>query len=235
MQRAAAILTLTSALLAGQQSLAAAPLQRLRGTITQVDTHQMTLSTRQGQTVTLDLTNDTKFAGLAKSSLDEVQPGDFIGTATKGPPDFMVALEVVVFPETMRGTGEGQYPWDTITDTTQSSAPATASTMTNGTVATSHTLADPTTHSTMTNGSVSRGEVSAGGRTITVTFTDPKTGRKGSSKVLLPPTAPVVLVHPADRSVAEVGAKAFVIASGEGNHLTALRVLAGENGVTPPM
>ncbi len=236
MKRATAILSLTSALIYGQASLAVTPLQRLRGTIEQVSGNQMTFVTRDGRTVTLDLTSSTKYAGLTKSSLDEVQPGDFIGTATKGPPSFMVALEVVVFPESMRGTGEGQYPWDSIPDTTEGKAAAsTASTMTNGTVDTSKPNADPTTTSTMTNGTVSQGEVSAGGRTINVSYTDPQTKQTGRAKVFLPPTAPVVLVQPADQGVAKVGAKAFIIASGEGSHLTALRVLAGENGVVPPM
>jgi hypothetical protein len=237
MNRAAAILTLTAALLYGQRSFAQS-VQRIRGTIEQISGDQMTVKTREGQTLTLALSGETKYAGLKKSSLDEVQPGDFIGTATKGPKNFMVALEVVVFPETMRGTGEGQYGWDTIPDTTQGQgATATDSTMTNGNVDTSHTMSDPTstTHSTMTNGAVSAGEVSAGGRTITVSYTDPKTHQTGKSKILLPPTAPVVLVQPGDKATAVVGAHAFIIASGEPGHLVALRLLVGENGVVPPM
>ena len=233
---AAAFLTVSYAVLYDPSSFAVTSMQRLRGTIEQVSPTQMTLRTTDGKTLTLDLGAQTKYAGLTKSSLDEVQPGDFIGTATKGPPSFMVALEVVVFPESMRGAGEGQYPWDSITDTTQGGAARTGSTMTNGNVDTSHTLTDPTdVKSTMTNGTISHGEVSAGGRTITVSYTDPKTHQTGHAKILLPPTAPVVLVHPADQAVAAVGAKVFVVASGEGQHLTALRVLAGVNGVTPPM
>ena len=237
MRHLAALLTISSALVCGSTSLAVTPLERLRGTITEVSPHQMTLTTTDGKAITLGLTDQTKYAGLAKSSLDEVQPGDFIGTATKGPPNFMVALEIVIFPESMRGTGEGQYPWDSIPDTTQGTASTTtSSTMTNGTVDTSHPLTGPTdVNSTMTNGTVSRGEVSGGGRTITVSYTDPKTKQTGHAKVLLPPTAPVVLVHPADQAIVTQGTKAFVIAAGEGAHLTALRVLAGENGITPPM
>ena len=236
MKRAAAVLTLATTLLYGQQGLAQS-VQRIRGTIEQVSGDQMTVKTREGQTLTLALSGETKYAGLKKSSLDEVQPGDFIGTATKGPKNFMVALEVVVFPESMRGTGEGQYGWDTIPDTTQGqSATATNSTMTNGNVDTSHTVSDPTSvHSTMTNGNVSGGEVSGGGRTITVSYTDPKTHQTGKSKIMLPPTAPVVLVQPADKAVATAGAHAFIIASGSAGHLTAMRLLVGENGVVPPM
>ena len=43
----------------------------------------------------------------------DIKPGTFIGTATlPGETDTMKALEVVVFPEKMRGVGEGHYPWD---------------------------------------------------------------------------------------------------------------------------
>ena len=237
MKRAAAVLTIAATLLYGQQGLAQT-VQRIRGTIEQISGDQMTVKTREGQTVTIGLSADTKFAGLKQSSLDEVQPGDFIGTATKGPRNFMVALEVVVFPESMRGTGEGQYGWDTIPDTTQGqSTTATNSTMTNGNVDTSHTLSDPTstTHSTMTNGNVSAGEVSGGGRTITVSYTDPKTHQTGKSKILLPPTAPVVLVQPGTKATAVVGAHAFVVAAGDPGHLVAKALLVGENGVVPPM
>jgi hypothetical protein len=236
MKRAAPALAIATLLFAQAGHAVTSP-QRLRGTIEQVSASQMTLQTRDGKTVTLSISPDTKFAGLTRSSLDEVQPGDFIGTATKGPPNFMVALEVVVFPESMRGTGEGQYGWDSIPDTTQGGgASATSSTMTNGNIDTAKPVGGPASvNSTMTNGTVAGGGASGGARTITVSYTDPKTHQKGTSKILLPPTAPVVLVQPADASVAKEGAKAFVIAIGEPGHLTALRVLAGENGVTPPM
>ena len=86
-----------------------------------------------------------------KSSLDQIKDGVFIGTATKGE-NPMTALEVVLFPESMRGTGEGHYGWDSIADQTaggrrggeerhdqrhregRAAAPRVKSAMTNGTV-----------------------------------------------------------------------------------------------------
>ena len=45
--------------------------------------------------------------------MDAIKPGAFIGTATTTEPDSTLrSLEVVVFPEAMKGTGEGHYPWD---------------------------------------------------------------------------------------------------------------------------
>ena len=49
-----------------------------------------------------------------------IEKGSFIGTATKDVGGTQVALEVVVFPPSMRGTGEGHYAWDKIPDTTLS-------------------------------------------------------------------------------------------------------------------
>src|SRR5205814_1318649 len=51
--------------------------------------------------------------GIAKASLADVASGKFIGTTTVGERDgALVALEVHIFPENMRGTGEGHYDWD---------------------------------------------------------------------------------------------------------------------------
>jgi hypothetical protein len=68
------------------------------------------------------------FAALAvvKSSMADIKEGTFIGTGTVTQPDSNLrSLEVVVFPEKMRGTGEGHYPWDL----------GSSSMMTNATVA----------------------------------------------------------------------------------------------------
>ena len=233
MNRAAALVTLASLVSYAAPSLAVTP-ERLRGTIEQVGANDLTLKTRDGQTVTVALDSSSGIVGVKKSSLSDVRKGDFIGTATKGPPSFMVALEVVVFPDSMRGAGEGQYPWDSIPDTTAGAAANTGSTMTNGTIAASSAGPAPTTNSTMTNGTIAGGSASGSARTITVTYHDPKTGN-GTAKILLPPSAPVVRLEPGTRALLTQGAQAFIVATGTPGHLTAARVLVGENGVTPPM
>jgi hypothetical protein len=72
------------------------------------------------------MNGDTKVLGITKVSLADVKVGSFIGTTTMpGPDGKPKAVEVHVFPENMRGTGEGSYPWDL----------GTNSSMTNATVA----------------------------------------------------------------------------------------------------
>ncbi len=85
---------------------------RTRGVITAVDGDSVTLRSHAG-TVTLKTTADTGYVGATKASLTAVQSGRFIGTAAVPQPDgTLKALEVTVFPESMRGAGEGNYGWD---------------------------------------------------------------------------------------------------------------------------
>jgi hypothetical protein len=50
---------------------------------------------------------------VEKASMADIKQGTFIGTATVTQPDSSLkSVEVVVFPDKMRGTGEGHYPWD---------------------------------------------------------------------------------------------------------------------------
>ena len=62
---------------------------------------------------TIALGDDTKFVSVVKASLDDVKEGTFVGAASKGE-NPRTAIEVLLFPEAMRGTGEGHYGWDTI-------------------------------------------------------------------------------------------------------------------------
>ena len=136
-----------------------------------------TIRLDDGGTRTVSLGADTKYASVVKSNLDDVRDGTFIGTATKdGDPP--VAIEVVLFPEAMRGTGEGHYAWDEIEDPAGGGA-RVKSAMTNGTVA-SHTGGAPRVRSTMTNGTVAGSATADGRRTLTVTYgKDGKPGGEG--------------------------------------------------------
>ena len=70
------------------------------------------VKTREGTDVSLMLGDNWKIGGVTKASLGDIKQGTFIGTANMVGPDGAKALEVVVFPEAMRGTGEGDYGWD---------------------------------------------------------------------------------------------------------------------------
>jgi hypothetical protein len=98
---------------AGVLSAQAAETVRVRGTIVSVDGSTLTVKTREGPTGALALKPGWKVAGVAKASIEDIKPGDFVGIAslpaTNGGDG---ALEVLVFPPAMKGTGEGSYPWD---------------------------------------------------------------------------------------------------------------------------
>jgi hypothetical protein len=104
----------------------AAPGVHIRGTIEAVNGQTMTVKTREGSTDTIDLSGDWKITGVTKASIHDIKPGDYVGIASVSKKNGgNGALEVVVFPASMKGTGEGDYAWDL----------KPKSNMTNGTVA----------------------------------------------------------------------------------------------------
>jgi hypothetical protein len=91
----------------------AAETVRVRGTVVGLDGSTLTVKTREGPNVVLMMKPGWKMAGVAKASVDDIKPGDFVGIAslpTSSGGDG--AVEVLVFPPAMKGTGEGSYPWD---------------------------------------------------------------------------------------------------------------------------
>ncbi len=208
-------------------SLAAAAPQRIRGTITSISGDTVHVKTKAGTDETITLAADTHVATLSQATLADVKQGTFIGTATKGSGDYLTALEVVIFPEAMRGTGEGHYAWDRITDTTAGGR-STKSAMTNGNVSAA-LPAGGTANSSMTNGNVSTAADAGGAQKLTVTY------KGGQQTIIVPPTAPIVLLHPADRSALAGGDKVFAVVVKDGSAFDAKLVAVGTGGVTPPM
>jgi hypothetical protein len=86
---------------------------RIRGTIEAVDGDVLAVKSRGGEDVKLRMTGDVRVVGITKISLSDIKVGSFIGTTTvPGPGGGQNAVEVHVFPEDMRGTGEGSRPYD---------------------------------------------------------------------------------------------------------------------------
>lgn len=86
---------------------------RVRGTVVSLDGSKLVVHPKSGSDVTVNLTDNYAALAVVKSSMAEIKEGTFIGTATVTQPDSTLrSLEVVVFPDKMRGTGEGHYPWD---------------------------------------------------------------------------------------------------------------------------
>src|SRR5258707_34243 len=113
MIRIVAALLITAVSAAAIAQAPANPPVRLRGTVERIDRTHLTVKTNTGQSMDVTLADNFVVMGIAKASLADVASGKFIGTTTLGERDgALVALEVHIFPENMRGTGEGHYDWD---------------------------------------------------------------------------------------------------------------------------
>jgi len=136
-----ATLALSTALVALSSTAAAAEGVRVRGTVASIGADTLVVKSRDGDNVTIKLSTGWKAGGIAKARLADIKPGDFVGIAslpTAAGGDG--ALEVLIFPPAMRGTGEGSYGWDL------------------------------KPNSTMTNGAVSEAVQSVEGTTVNVVY-----------------------------------------------------------------
>jgi hypothetical protein len=127
---ALAILTLSPTAFAqeppGTGTSAPGTKSRVRGTIVQVGGSTLTVKATNGALLNVHLNNNAKVVAIVAASLADITPGSFVGTtAVPQPGGTLRAIEVHIFPESMRGTGEGHRAWDL----------GPTSTMTNGTVA----------------------------------------------------------------------------------------------------
>ena len=101
------------ATVAGNASAQTAPPLRVRGTIVSLNGEVLTVNSRDGQTLTIALPATATVSYVKKLDKSEIKVGSFIGTASRvGADGTRTAIEVLVFPEAMRGAGEGDYPWD---------------------------------------------------------------------------------------------------------------------------
>lgn len=117
-----ALATASSVAVAQQQQQEPPPV-RLRGQIESVEGQRLTINERGGETVQVQLADEPRILAVSPAELESVGPGTFIGTAAVPQPDGTLrALELVVFPEEMRGTGEGHYPWDLTPESTMTNA-----------------------------------------------------------------------------------------------------------------
>jgi len=86
---------------------------RIRGDIVALDGDVLKVHRRSGDTVSIELKPTIAVSAVKSMQLSDITPGSFVGTAaTTGTDGKLTATEVVVFPESARGTGEGHYAWD---------------------------------------------------------------------------------------------------------------------------
>ena len=99
---------------------------RVRGTLERIEGDICVIKARGGDTLQVKLADKPMVVALTKASLSDIKPGSYVGVSGMPQPDgSQKALEVHIFPESMRGAGDGHRPWDL----------QPSSTMTNGSVA----------------------------------------------------------------------------------------------------
>jgi hypothetical protein len=85
--------------------------RRVRATIEKIDGSTLYVKTREGEDLKIKLAEKPVFMAIIPATLADLKPGTYVGSgATPGPDGSLVAMEVHIFPEAMRGTGEGHRP-----------------------------------------------------------------------------------------------------------------------------
>jgi hypothetical protein len=204
------VLGLTTVLTASVASAQSAAPDIIRGTITTLSANNLDITARDGTNVVVKLSPNVTVTTIVTTQLSAVKPGSYVGTAAvKEPNGQYRAMELQVFPESMRGIGLGTRPWNL----------TKKSSMTNGTVGAM----------TQTNGTV--GNVGGVGD-ITLTVND----GTGTKIVLVPSTVPVVTFEPGTVAELKPGAHVILFAQkdSDGGLMTS-RVQVGKDGLIPPM
>lgn len=193
--------------------------QRVGGDIVAVDGNHLEMKTRAGETVNITLAANVAVSARSKADLSNIAPGAFVGTTAVPQGDgTLKATEVHVFPESMRGTGEGHRPFDT----------TPGGTMTNATVAS--VSRRPSNGSTMTNATVANVADGGGARTMKLTY------KGGEQTVVIPSGTPIVMIEPGDRSMLVPGAHVVVSETKQPDGtLVSDRISVGKNGLVPPI
>lgn len=210
-----------SALAIAPNAYGQATSQRIRGDVVAVLGKDLDVRNGAGQTVTVRMADNLRVSARAAASLDSVAAGAFIGTTAIEQPDgTLKASEVHIFPESMRGTGEGHRPMDT----------EPGSTMTNATVTSVAAAPKPAVRSTMTNATVSNVAAAGSARKLTLQY------KGGEKTVVVGDGVPVVMVEAGDPSMLVPGTHVVVTAAKQlDGTLTTDRISVGKNGIVPPI
>jgi hypothetical protein len=181
---------------------------RVRGSLEVVQGDQLTVKTREGQTLDFTLKDDSRVLVVRPASLEQIKKGDYVGLTSIDAGGKRVAIEAHIFADDLRGTAEGHVPWDLIKEP-----------------------------NTMTNATVAEVEEVGQQRELKVNYKQGEPKTEGSQTIYVPEDLSVVRLEKApDRSVLAPGKQAFLVVRDEADgSRTALAVIVGEEGASPPM
>jgi hypothetical protein len=118
-----ALLVATLALTVFSSAASAQDTMRVRGVIERVDGAIYFVKARDGTELRITLMDNGILVAIIKATLADIKPGLFVGSTGMPQPDgTQKAIEVHIFPEAMRGTGEGHYAWDLEPNSTMTNA-----------------------------------------------------------------------------------------------------------------
>ena len=96
---------------------------RLRGTLDAISGSDLTVKPAEGAAVLVHLSDNYQIAAIAKGTIADIKPGTFIGAGARPQPDgTLQAVQVVIFPEALRGIGEGHRAWGVLPEATMTNA-----------------------------------------------------------------------------------------------------------------
>ena len=122
------VAAITALCLAGVATLGTAHAQqpatkRVRGTVEALDGNALMVKTREGPVVKITLADNVVVMGITAVPVADIKPNSYVGIASKkGADGALRAIEVLVFPEAARGSGEGHNPWDLQPDSMMTNA-----------------------------------------------------------------------------------------------------------------
>lgn len=94
-----------------------APSVRVAGAVEKLDGATLTVKEKDGTSAAVKLAENAAIYGVEKRAVSDIKPGDFVASGgVKGTDGKIHAVEVRIFPEPLRGTGEGQRPWSAKTE-----------------------------------------------------------------------------------------------------------------------
>jgi hypothetical protein len=207
-------LMLVGAALAGAVALPAGAEEqapyRVRGTLAAVAGDQLTVTSREGETLELTLTDGSRVMVVRPASLDDIKQGDYVGLTSIDAGGKRVAISAHIFADDLRGTAEGHGPWDLVKEP-----------------------------NTMTNATVAEVEEVGEQRELKVSYRQGSGEQttEGSQTIYVPEDLAVVKMDKAsDRSALQPGQEAFLVVRDDADGgRSVLAVIVGADGATPPM
>jgi hypothetical protein len=193
--------------------------QRVAGEIVSVNGTELRIKDQAGQLVTLRLGDNAIVTARSPTTLDAIGPGSYIGaTAAPRADGTLAASEIHVFPDSMRGVGEGHRPMERLP----------GSTMTNAIVASVTRATKSTAGSSMTNATVASVAGKGGARRLVLEYSG------GQQTVLVEDSVPITQLSQGDPSLLVPGAHIAIGASRQANGaLVANRITVGQGGYIP--